>query len=125
MARRPRQREAILDVFRALARPLSAQEACAAAREKQPGLGMATAYRAVHRLCEEGVLRPVELPGEATRYEVADSPHHHFFHCRGCDHVYPISGCPGDLKRLAPRGFVVDAHEVLLYGQCPDCVKPT
>ena len=34
-------------------------------------------------------------------------------------------GCPGHLKQLAPDGFVVDGHELTLYGQFRDCAEPT
>jgi Fur family transcriptional regulator, ferric uptake regulator len=34
-----------------------------------------------------------------------------------------MPGCPGDLRRLAPRGFRVEGHEVTLYGRCSDCDK--
>jgi Fur family ferric uptake transcriptional regulator len=32
-----------------------------------------------------------------------------------------VPGCPGDLHRLAPRGFTVEQHDVTLYGRCRDC----
>jgi Fur family ferric uptake transcriptional regulator len=36
--------------------------------------------------------------------------------------VYEIRGCPKGLLALAPRGFVVDGHEVVLYGRCEACL---
>ncbi|MFN5808672.1 MAG: transcriptional repressor, partial [Burkholderiales bacterium] len=35
--------------------------------------------------------------------------------------VFDIHACPGELSDLAPRGFVVEDHELTLYGRCLDC----
>jgi hypothetical protein len=37
-----------------------------------------------------------------------------------CRQVYDVPGCPGDLRRLAPRGFTVEHHDVTLCGRCRD-----
>ena len=86
-----------------------------------PQLGLATVYRSIRALVDEDWLVEVELPGEPSRYEVAHKEHHHHFHCRVCDRVFDLDGCPGSLRELAPRGFRVESHEIILYGQCPEC----
>jgi len=121
MRRDTRQRRAIRRALRQADRPLSHAEVLIAAQGEVPGLGVATVYRNVQALLEEGWLTEVAVPGAPSRYEVADKAHHHHFHCRGCDRMYEVAGCPGDLKRLAPRGFRVDDHEIILYGTCPAC----
>ena len=35
--------------------------------------------------------------------------------------MFDVHDCPGDLKRMAPQGFVVERHELTLYGRCADC----
>lgn len=108
-------------VFTRTPRPLSAEETLEAAQRTIPTLGIATVYRALNSMVEAGMLQPVEVPGEAARYERADLEHHHHFHCRSCRRVYDVNGCPGQIKQMAPRGFKVESHEILLYGTCPDC----
>jgi Fur family ferric uptake transcriptional regulator len=122
MIRDTRQRRAIRDVLAAARRPLSAQEVLDIARSDAPGLGIATVYRTLNALVEEGAIHPVDLPGEAPRYEVTGQGHHHHFQCRKCGGVYTARGCPGDLRKLTPRGFRLEGHEVILYGLCCDCV---
>lgn len=102
---------------------MSPQEILDTARQRVPSLGLATVYRAVRALTEEGVLQPVELPGEAPRYEKSGQPHHHHFLCKECHRVYPVPGCPGELTHLAPLGFETRGHEIVLYGRCPDCAQ--
>lgn len=122
MQRRTQQREAIRRALESAGRPLSPQEVLDAASAGSPGLGIATVYRNLKALVEEGWLVAVELPGAPDRYEVAHKGHHHHFHCRECDRVYEIDDCPGSLKDLAPRGFAPERHEIILYGLCAECV---
>lgn len=121
MDRKTNQRAAIRDAIGDAARPLSPNEILDAAKERVPRLGIATVYRTVKVLLEEGWLKAVTLPGEPPRYELAHIEHHHHFHCRACGRVFDIEGCPGDLRALAPRGYRVESHEVVLYGQCLAC----
>ena len=87
-----------------------------------PSLGIATVYRSLKALVEGGWLTCVDLPGEVTRYELAARPHHHHFVCRSCQQAFDIDGCAPEVEELAPSGFKVEAHEVVLFGRCPTCV---
>lgn len=120
--RKTRQFDAIRHAFGA-ARPLSIAEIHRAARKQEPRLGVATVYRAVKALAEQGAIVPVELPGEAPRFELAGKGHHHYFECRRCERVFEIRACVGDLGQLAPPRFRVTGHDLVLYGQCDQCVR--
>lgn len=122
MERNTRQRDAIRDVFTASGQPLSPSDVLEASRRMVEGMGIATVYRTINSLVETGWLNPVELPGDSPRYERSGGGHHHHFQCRGCTKVFEIRGCPGDLAKLTPAGFLLEAHEVVLYGQCQQCV---
>ncbi len=115
------QRRAIRQVLLEAQRPLSPQEILAGARALTPNMGIATVYRTIKELAGTGWLAPVELPGEAQRFEVAGKSHHHHFSCRVCGRVYQMDGCPADLERLLPTGFSMEAHQIFLYGVCGPC----
>lgn len=121
MQRSTRQRHAIRSVIRGARRPLSPQEVLEGARRSVRALGLATVYRNLKRLVDEGAVQVITLPGESPRYELRESGHHHHFQCTTCRRVYDVPGCPGDLRRMAPRGFRVEHHDVTLYGRCSDC----
>ena len=82
---------------------------------------MATVYRTVKALLEDGTLHAVELPGAPARYELAGKRHHHHFHCRSCDGVFEVEACPAGIRGLIPGGFRLEAHEIILYGLCATC----
>jgi Fur family ferric uptake transcriptional regulator len=115
------QRAAIRRVFEENERPLTPQEVFEAAKRDVPRLGVATVYRAVRRLLEAGWLIPVDIPGEPPRYELAGKTHHHHFYCRTCRRVYEVDGCPVQFPTLAPKGFFLEGHELVLYGHCARC----
>jgi Fur family ferric uptake transcriptional regulator len=124
MERNTRQRAAIRDAIALANRPLLPQEVLEAAQGQAPGLGIATVYRNLKALVEDGDIRLVNLPGENPRYELADRSHHHHFQCRQCQRVFDIDACPGDMTSMAPPGFTVEDHELTLYGLCKDCSRP-
>lgn len=105
-------------------RPLLAQEILTLASEAVPQLSIATVYRHIKSLQDEGAITPVVLPGQNPRYELASHGHHHHFQCRQCGRVFDLETCPGNLERLAPSGFMVEEHEIILYGRCGDCAAP-
>jgi Fur family transcriptional regulator, ferric uptake regulator len=119
--RKTQQRDAIRQVLAAADRPMSPQEVLQSARRRSPGLGIATVYRALKSLSDEGFLVAVDLPGEASRFELAGKKHHHHFHCRDCGRAFDLEGCVPTVQRLAPKGFRVEDHEVVLYGLCAAC----
>lgn len=123
MERSTRQRTAIRAVIEAAARPLTPQEILDGVRETVAAIGLATIYRNLKLLLEDGTIGTVSLPGESPRYEMGHAAphHHHHFHCIACDRVFDVEGCPGHMEQLAPKGFVIDRHELTLYGMCADC----
>lgn len=126
MERSTRQRAAILAAIADAQRPLTPQEVLDSAREAVQGLGMATVYRNLKALLEDGSLQAVQLPGESPRYEPAEHEHghhHHHFQCTVCSRVFDVHDCPGDLAGMAPKGFTVERHELTLYGRCADCAQ--
>lgn len=123
MQRRTQQRDAIQDALKRADRPLSPQEIHESAGRDVENLGMATVYRNVKAMVDDGWLRTVDLPGAPSRYELADKEHHHHFHCNRCDRVFEVEDCPGSLQGLAPEGFQAESHEIILYGRCPECAE--
>jgi Fur family ferric uptake transcriptional regulator len=121
MERSTRQRTAIHAAIVAAKRPLLPQEILALAQEAVKGLGIATVYRNIKALVDGGEIQTVNLPGDSPRYESSAQSHHHHFQCRQCSQVFDVHDCPGDLRSLAPQGFIVDGHELTLYGRCADC----
>lgn len=121
MERKTKQREAIREAFERQKRPLSVNEVLDDAGRCLKGLGIATVYRSVNALVEEGWIEPVEIAGEPIRYERSGKAHHHHFRCDACDRVFDVKGCTENLRRLLPPKFRLNDHAVTLYGLCARC----
>lgn len=71
MERHTPQRAAVLAAIASAGRPLLPQEVLELAASQAPTLGIATVYRALKKLADEGSICPVALAGEPVRYEAA------------------------------------------------------
>jgi len=121
MERNTRQRVAVKWALEKADRPLSPQEVLIKAQEMVPSLGIATVYRTLSSFEKEGWVIAVLLPNDPTRYEMHGKKHHHHFRCRKCGRVFDVHGCLGDGSDIAPKGFTLEGHELLLFGLCLDC----
>jgi len=124
LGRSTRQRSALLAIIARESRPLSPYELHDLALRAIPSISQSTVYRNLRALEEAGEIHAVSIPGQPPRYELAavTAHHHHHFHCRGCDRVYDLEGCPGGLRGLLPRGFTLEEHTIVLSGKCSACV---
>ena len=120
--RNTKQKDAIRAAFVETDRPLSPEEALSYAQRGVPDLSIATVYRNLKTMIEEGWLTTVLLPGEPPRYEISGKAHHHHFRCDDCRKVYEVEGCIPQLKPRLPRGFRALNHDLLLYGLCAACI---
>lgn len=123
MERATKQRSALQEALARIDRPLLPQELLQEAQREVPSLSLATVYRNLKAMAEDGTVQTVSLPGQAPRYELRKH-HHHHFHCNACHRVYDIDACPGNLAKLLPPGYQLSAHEITLYGHCAECASP-
>jgi Fur family transcriptional regulator, ferric uptake regulator len=122
MAYRTRQRDAIWQVVATSERPLTAQDICEEAGKSVEGIGIATVYRALKQMVDEGQVRHIEVPGVQPHYENAARSHHHFFLCEQCKRLFDLAGCLRGISNLLPSGYRMKRHEIVIYGDCDGCV---
>ena len=124
MPHKTQQRSSILEVMEELGRPLTPSEILERASVKSPGLGLATVYRALKQLVKTGKSRKIEISGVPPHYEVFHkNDHHHFFVCEECLTMSVLDGCIGNFNKILPAGYRIKSHEVVIYGECKDCVN--
>jgi len=121
MQRKTAQRDAIQEVFIQENRPLGIEDILTYGRAIVATLNQATVYRTLKVLMENGWLTQINHPSLGTLYERSGKEHHHHFYCHVCKRVYELPGCPPAQGDIAPKGFVVEHHEVFLSGTCPSC----
>lgn len=121
MRRNTAQRMTIKKVFRQINRPLSVDEILKHGGKLVESLNQSTVYRNLKLLVDEGWLERISHPALGTLYERAGKGHHHHFHCRKCKCVFELPGCALKDEGIAPDGYIVEDHEIFLFGICPSC----
>lgn len=123
--RQTRQRDVLFQIINDTKGPLSVADIYQQAKESLPHLGIATVYRAMKLMLETKQILQVNMPSGETRYESAFLGHHDHFQCNKCHKVFDLDNCPLGLQSgtTLPGGFVVEGHEMTLFGLCADCSK--
>jgi Fur family transcriptional regulator, ferric uptake regulator len=122
-ARDTRQRRAIRLAFEEAERPLSTEQLHAVASRESRGLGLATVYRSIKSLVDEGWLEVIDIPGHGAFYERAGKEHHHHFACENCSEVTDLEGCSSEVRVRLPRGYRARGHDVTIFGTCSGCAE--
>ncbi len=123
--RRTRQRAAVDEVLDQVDDFVSAQELYQMLRERGSQVGLATVYRALQSMADDGrvdVLR--SDAGEAVYRRCEQEDHHHHLVCRSCGAAVEISrpaveAWAEDVARA--HGYVDVTHTVEIFGLCPRC----
>jgi Fur family ferric uptake transcriptional regulator len=118
-------RQAILEILRSRAHPMSNKEIFAALPAGQCDL--ATVYRSLHLLESMGMVKRFDLGDGVARFELlgeGDDGHHHHLVCTRCAQVVEIEECfmPRLEREIAARnGYQAVTHKLEFFGICPDC----
>lgn len=118
---------------RAVIESLADQDCCRSAQEifdqlRADGrrVGIASVYRILELLLSLRLVQRLDLVGGVSRYEPAlpGGEHHHHMVCIACGEVRPFEdpALERALTGAARRAeYLVDEHDVVLRGRCPDC----
>ena len=123
MKRNTKQREEVWQALEQRPDFVSAQELHQSLREKGSTIGLATVYRTLNALAEEGSADALSLEGE-NLYRACSPGHHHHLICRACGQTTEIeaSAVEAWAKQVATEhGFTDPQHIVDIFGTCRSC----
>jgi len=118
-------RQAILQLLRSQAHPLSIKEISTALPQRQCDL--ATIYRSIHLLEQMGMVKKFDFGDGTARFELleeGDDGHHHHLVCTRCAGIVELDEC--SMRELEERiaahnGFRAVTHKLEFFGICPAC----
>jgi Fur family ferric uptake transcriptional regulator len=93
-------------------------------RARGEHVSLATVYRALALLSEQGVVDMLTHHAGELCYRLCGDEHHHHLVCTECHRVVELAGCDLDtwVKRSAKQhGFSATSHQVEIAGLCGDC----
>lgn len=126
--RRTWQKEAVREALSSSDRFMSAQSLHAALERSGTRIGLATVYRALSALAEQGEADSLHS-GEEVLYRLCEMDgHHHHLICRLCGRAeeiqaHPVEAWANEVAR--EKGFIDPNHVVDIFGVCPDCARDT
>ena len=115
-----KQKDALLEVIRNSEGHLSAEDLFMRCRAQNVDISIATIYRNLGILVNEGVVRKIAVPGESDRYDKTLSPHEHVV-CERCKKMTDI--CMKDMKQVleANIGSSISSYDLCVRYICPVC----
>lgn len=119
-----RQRVIVLSELMSEHDDVTAQELHERLRGRGERLGLATVYRTLGLLTNEGVIDALSHRQGELCYRLCSNGHHHHLVCSSCHHVVELADCELDpwLERIsAAHGFVTTGHRLEVSGLCGDC----
>jgi Fur family ferric uptake transcriptional regulator len=102
--------------------PVTAQQLFIEMRDQGHALGLATVYRALHVLRDEGRLHEFHVEDGIAFRACASDPHHHLI-CVDCGRVQDeqLTAMASWLNAIECDDFTVETFTVELYGVCGRC----
>ena len=115
---------AVLEAVRAGENHPTALAVYEAVRSVRPQIGLATVYRILHQLAEQGLIEELGQNAEC-RYDARIDRHDHAV-CTNCGTLLDVPveiHLPADVLQEAARvtGMKLRSHEVRIYGLCRSC----
>jgi Fe2+ or Zn2+ uptake regulation protein len=120
--RSTRQMVATLDAVAASSDHPNAEQVLERVRRALPRVSLATIYRNLDKLRDEGRLRVLQLAAGVAHYDAMMSEHDHFV-CEACGSVTDIEAATatGQTRGLERAGYVVRWRTAAVYGLCLGC----
>ena len=116
--------QAVLDVVKGAYNHPTASDVYESVREIRPRMGLASVYRILHMLVEQGRIKEIHND-ETCRYDGRTERHDHAI-CTACGTLINVPvevSVPQDILGSAAKasGIALSSYELRLYGICPAC----
>jgi Fe2+ or Zn2+ uptake regulation protein len=117
--------QAVLDIVKGAYNHPTASDIYEAVRETRPRIGLASVYRILHMLVEQGRVKETWYNDETCRYDARIDRHDHAIctQCRSLIDVPSEVSVPREILEEASKsaGIALSSYELRLYGVCSAC----
>ena len=115
-----KQQRLILDLVTASSAHPTAEMIFREAKEIMPDIGLATVYRNLNQLAEEGKIRRIRVNGDYDHFDKTLTPHEHVL-CPVCGKMRDVN--IEGIRRQIALGLASDefSYDLSIYVCCPAC----
>ncbi|WP_345985787.1 transcriptional repressor [Sulfurimonas sp. HSL-1656] len=91
-------------------------------KEAYPNVSLATVYKNIAIMTENGLLEEVKVPESKSVFEIRKEPHLHL-HCSECGKIEDFSFDTEQIRAHAETvsGYSIQSSDIVLRGVCPAC----
>lgn len=118
-----KQREIILNTLKENVVHPTAEYLYAKIQEKDPKISLATLYRNLNQLTENGIIKKIDGLETSSHYDHNTHEHYHFI-CTKCRRVFDIDAevAPELIRRTEEKtDFLIENHDIVFSGICKEC----
>lgn len=118
------QKEVVKEIALSSCDHPGAERIYAKAKAIIPNISLATVYRILNELVDDGMLREVSIPGAPSRFDKTTEVHAHFI-CLKCGEVEDISVCADNIIASAKQCSKneIDNADIVFKGVCRRCLE--
>ena len=120
-----KQRDLILESLKQNPCHPTAEQIFALVRQKDHNISLATVYRNLNQLADNGIIRKLDYIDNVARFDHTLAKHYHFI-CTSCSHVIDIDSniIPSFSQQITDQtSLAVESVDIFLKGICPNCQK--
>lgn len=118
-----KQREIILKALKENVVHPTADYLYSVLKNQMPTLSLATVYRNLNLLAENGTIKKIEGLDGSIHFDHNTHPHYHFI-CNHCKKIYdvPYEIASDSVEKIADQmGLKIVEHDMVFKGLCPNC----
>lgn len=124
--RNTRQKNLILKAIKHSHTHPTAEEVYFCVAKELPNVSLTTVYRNLNKLSEQGVIKRILIPNQPDRFERNPTKHYHVC-CEECGAFVDLEDIGYNLELdgivCEKSGFLIESHEIIFRGLCPECRK--
>lgn len=122
MLKKTKTRELVKTLLEDIKEPLTASEIYDKLRDEN--ITLSSIYRTLETFYNNNIVSKDVTPDGTSKYTIHKEVHKHFLECKKCHKSTELDYCPytqANKKIRSKNDFVVDEHNLIIYGVCKDC----
>ena len=124
MLKNTKTRELVKELLTNSKTPLSAYEIHKILQSQK--ITLSSIYRTLDTFYSNNIVSKDITSDGVSKYSIVKGEHSHFLECKKCHKTTPLDFCPyhsANKKIKKSTEFIVDEHNLIIYGTCKDCTK--
>ena len=122
MLKKTKTREKIKNLLSQTSTPMSAYNIFD--QLKDDDITLSSIYRTLDTFYKNNLISKEISHDGVNVYSIIKENHKHYLECKHCHKITPLEYCPYhkiNTQIHSKTGFLVDEHNVVIYGTCKDC----